>query len=112
MRALTPEVEEKLMDARGNGMGADTSRRAKIVATLDFIEHGRAFRRARPELDVARLNFSRPWSARAEGRADCDVRKVAREEAKPIILCRLQGRRSACDKLVDHKPVMLEAANG
>ena len=60
MRALTPEVEEReSMDARDNGMSADTGRRAKIVATLGPASSTEdLFRQLlRAGLDVARLNF-------------------------------------------------------
>ncbi len=111
MRALTPEVEEReLMDARGNGMGADTSRRAKIVATLGpSSSTEELFRQLlRAGLDVARLNFSH-GSHEQKAELIAMVRKVAREEAKPIcILGDLQGPKIRTGVLVDHKPVMLE----
>src|ERR1700761_2748867 len=111
MRALTPELGEKLMDARDNGMGADYARRAKIVATLgpassteDLFRH-----LLRAGLDVARLNFSH-GSHEQKAELIAMVRKVAREEAKPIcILADLQGPKIRTGTLVDHKPVMLEA---
>src|SRR6201996_8160381 len=111
MRALTPELGEKLMDARDNGMGADYARRAKIVATLgpassteDLFRH-----LLRAGLDVARLNFSH-GSHEQKAELIAMVRKVAREEAKPIcILADLQGPKIRTGSLVDHKPVMLEA---
>src|SRR5215469_13164266 len=112
MRALTPEVEEReLMDARDNGMGADTGRRAKIVATLGPASSTEELFRqlVRAGLDVARLNFSH-GSHEQKAELIAMVRKVSREEAKPIcILADLQGPKIRTGTLVDHKPVMLEA---
>src|ERR1700761_6612582 len=111
MRALTPELGEKLMDARDNGMGADYARRAKIVATLGPASSTEdLFRQLlRAGLDVARLNFSH-GSHEQKAELIAMVRKVAREEAKPIcILADLQGPKIRTGTLVDHKPVMLEA---
>ena len=110
MRALTPEFEKReLMDARDNGMGAD-SRRAKIVATLGPASSTEELFRqlVRAGLDVARLNFSH-GSHEQKAELIAMVRKVAREEAKPIcILADLQGPKIRTGTLVDHKPVMLE----
>ena len=112
MRALTPEVEEReSMDARDNGMSADTGRRAKIVATLGPASSTEdLFRQLlRAGLDVARLNFSH-GSHEQKAELIAMVRRVAREEAKPIcILADLQGPKIRTGTLVDHKPVMLEA---
>ena len=111
MRALTPEVERELMDARDNGMSADTGRRAKIVATLGPASSTEdLFRQLlRAGLDVARLNFSH-GSHEQKAELIAMVRRVAREEAKPIcILADLQGPKIRTGTLVDHKPVMLEA---
>ena len=111
MRALTPDVERDVMDARDNGMSADTSRRAKIVATLGPASSTEdLFRQLlRAGLDVARLNFSH-GSHEQKAELIAMVRKVAREEAKPIcILADLQGPKIRTGTLVDHKPVMLEA---
>src|ERR1700743_2411101 len=111
MRALTPEVEREWRDARDNGMSADTSRRAKIVATLGPASSTEdLFRQLlRAGLDVARLNFSH-GSHEQKAELIAMVRKVAREENKPIcILADLQGPKIRTGTLVDHKPVMLEA---
>ena len=112
MRALTPEVEERvLMDARDNGTNSDTGRRAKIVATLGPASSTEdLFRQlVRAGLDVARLNFSH-GSHEQKAELIAMVRKVSHEEAKPIcILADLQGPKIRTGTLVDHKPVMLEA---
>ena len=111
MRALTPEVGERLMDARDNGMGVDSARRAKIVATLGPASSTEdLFRQlVRAGLDVARLNFSH-GSHEQKAELIAMVRKVAREEAKPVcILADLQGPKIRTGTLVDHKPVMLQA---
>jgi pyruvate kinase len=66
------------------------------------------FRRlVRAGLDVARLNFSH-GSHEQKGDLIAMVRKVAREEDKPIcILADLQGPKIRTGSLVDHKPVLL-----
>src|ERR1700750_515225 len=99
------------MDARDNGMRADTGRRAKIVATLGPASGTEeVFRRlVRAGLDVARLNFSH-GSHEQKAELIAMVRKVAREEKKPIcILADLQGPKIRPGTLVGGKPVMLEA---
>ncbi len=90
----------------------DSPRRsAKIVATLGPASSTEeTFRQlVRAGLDVARLNFSH---GSHEQKADLIrmVRKVARAEGKPIcLLADLQGPKIRTGKLVDHKPVTLEA---
>jgi len=94
---------------------ADTStnlpaRRAKIVATLGPASSSETvFRQlVRAGLDVARLNFSH-GSHDQKLELIQMVRKVAKEEGKPIcILADLQGPKIRTGILVDHKPVMLE----
>ena len=88
-----------------------TVRRAKIVGTLGPASSTEeVFRRlVRAGLDVARLNFSH---GSHEQKADliAMVRKVAREEKKPIcILADLQGPKIRTGTLVGGKPVLLEA---
>jgi pyruvate kinase len=86
-------------------------RRAKIVATLGPASNTEAtFRElVRAGLDVARLNFSH-GSHEQKTELIAMVRKVAREEQKPIcILADLQGPKIRTGKLVDHKPVLLVA---
>jgi pyruvate kinase len=88
---------------------AEHPRRAKIVGTLGpacSTEDGfRALVRA--GLDVARLNFSH-GSHEQKAELIRMVRKVAREEGKPIcILADLQGPKIRTGKLKDHKPVLL-----
>jgi pyruvate kinase len=87
------------------------ARRAKIVATLgpaSDSEH--VFRQlVRAGLDVARLNFSHGSHEQKLALIQM-VRKVGREEGKPIcILADLQGPKIRTGILVDHKPVLLEA---
>jgi pyruvate kinase len=87
------------------------SRRAKIVATLGPASSSEATFRAlvRAGLDVARLNFSH-GSHEQKAELIAMVRKVAKEENKPIcILADLQGPKIRTGVLVDHKPVLLEA---
>ncbi|MGI4855194.1 MAG: pyruvate kinase [Janthinobacterium lividum] len=89
----------------GNG------RSAKIVATLGPACSTEAVFREllRAGLDVARLNFSH---GSHEQKADLIkmVRKVSAEEGKPIcILADLQGPKIRTGKLIDGKPVLLEA---
>ena len=111
MRALTPEVEKReWMDAREIGARVDYARRAKIVATLGPASSTEELFREllRAGLDVARLNFSH-GSHQQKAELIAMVRKVAREEAKPVcILGDLQGPKIRTGTLVDHKPVMLE----
>ncbi|HEY4356697.1 MAG TPA: pyruvate kinase [Acidobacteriaceae bacterium] len=102
------------MNARENGAGwafKDHARRAKIVATLGPASSTEdIFRQlVRAGLDVARLNFSHGSHEQKQELIDM-VRKVAREENKPIcILADLQGPKIRTGVLVDHKPVLLEA---
>ncbi len=101
---------KKEMEQAANGCGRG-GRRAKIVATLGPSSSSEAkFRElVRAGLDLARLNFSH---GSHEQKADliAMVRKVAREERKPIcILADLQGPKIRTGKLVDHRPVLLEA---
>jgi pyruvate kinase len=87
------------------------ARRAKIVATLGPASSSEeVFRQlVRAGLDVARLNFSH-GSHEQKLELIAMVRKVAREENKPIcILADLQGPKIRTGVLVDHKPVTLEA---
>ena len=87
------------------------ARRAKIVGTLGPASSTEeVFRRlVRAGLDVARLNFSH-GSHEQKAELIAMVRKVAREEKKPVcILADLQGPKIRTGTLVDHKPVMLEA---
>jgi pyruvate kinase len=111
MRALTPQREEKeVTDARERSAGAVSERRAKIVATLGPASSTEeTFRQlVRAGLDVARLNFSH-GSHEQKAELIAMVRKVAREEGKPIcILGDLQGPKIRTGTLVDHKPVLLE----
>ncbi len=90
---------------------AKMARRAKIVGTLGPASSTEeVFRRlVRAGLDVARLNFSH---GSHEQKADliAMVRKVAKEEKKPIcILADLQGPKIRTGTLVGGRPVMLEA---
>ncbi len=92
-------------------MAALYNRRAKIVATLGPASSTESmFRRlVQAGLDVARLNFSH-GSHEQKSELIAMVRKVAREENKPIcILADLQGPKIRTGTLVDHKPVTLEA---
>ena len=111
IRALTPQREEKVVvDARERSAGAVGERRAKIVATLGpSSSTEETFRQlVRAGLDVARLNFSH-GSHEQKAELIAMVRKVAREEGKPIcILGDLQGPKIRTGTLVDHKPVLLE----
>ncbi len=89
------------------------ARRAKIVATLGpACSTEPVFRElVRAGLDVARLNFSH-GSHEQKAELIAMVRKVAREEGKPIcILADLQGPKIRTSKLVDGKPVLLTAGN-
>ena len=88
-----------------------TVRRAKIVATLGPASSSEdIFRKLlRAGLDVARLNFSH-GSHEQKAELIAMVRKVAREEKKPIcILADLQGPKIRTGTLLGGKPVMLEA---
>jgi pyruvate kinase len=87
------------------------ARRAKIVATLGPASSSEAIFRqlVRAGLDVARLNFSHGSHEQKQELINM-VRKIAREENKPIcILADLQGPKIRTGILVDHKPVQLEA---
>ncbi len=93
------------------GMLKEPARRAKIVATLGPACSSEAvFRQlVRAGLDVARLNFSH-GSHEQKAELIRMVRKVGREEGKPIcILADLQGPKIRTGKLVGHKPVQLVA---
>jgi len=84
-------------------------RRAKIVATLGpACSTEEIFRElVHAGLDVARLNFSH-GSHEQKAELIRMVRKVAREEKKPIcILADLQGPKIRTGKLKGHKPVLL-----
>ena len=99
------------MDGRDILTTALGGRRAKIVATLGPASSTEAtFRElVRAGLDVARLNFSH-GSHEQKSELIAMVRKVAREEGKPIcILADLQGPKIRTGNLVDHRPVLLEA---
>ena len=99
------------MEARKDLMTVIGGRRAKIVATLGPASSTEAtFRQlVRAGLDVARLNFSH-GSHEQKSELIAMVRKVAKEEGKPIcILADLQGPKIRTGKLVDHKPVCLVA---
>ena len=99
------------MDGRENGVTVLSGRRAKIVATLGPASSTEeTFRElVRAGLDVARLNFSH-GSHEQKTELIAMVRKVSREEGKPIcILADLQGPKIRTGELVDHKPVMLVA---
>ncbi len=89
----------------------ERGRRAKIVATLGPACSTEAVFRdlVRAGLDVARLNFSH-GSHEQKAELIRMVRRVAREEGKPIcILADLQGPKIRTGKLKDHKPVLLVA---
>ena len=89
----------------------ERGRRAKIVATLGPACSTEAVFRdlVRAGLDVARLNFSH-GSHEQKAELIRMVRKVSREEGKPIcILADLQGPKIRTGKLKDHKPVLLVA---
>ena len=97
------------MNGRNPGLGERT-RRAKIVATLGPASSTEVvFRQlVRAGLDVARLNFSH-GSHEQKAELIAMVRKVAKEEGKPIcILADLQGPKIRTGVLKDHRPVMLE----
>ncbi|MEO6922430.1 MAG: pyruvate kinase, partial [Bryocella sp.] len=88
-------------------------RRAKIVGTLGPASSDESVFRelVRAGLDVARLNFSH-GSQDQKLELIQMVRKVSREEEKPIcILADLQGPKIRTGVLVDHKPVLLKAGN-
>ena len=99
------------METFGAGNGPGGLRRAKIVATLGpSCSTTEMFRElVRAGLDVARLNFSH---GRHEQKPELIrmVRQVAQEEGTPIcILADLQGPKIRTGRLVDGKPVLLEA---
>jgi pyruvate kinase len=92
-------------------LAPELPRRAKIVATLGPASSSEeVFRElVRAGLDVARLNFSHGTHAQ-KAELIRMVRKVAREERKPIcILADLQGPKIRTGKLKGHKPVLLVA---
>ncbi|MDW5264267.1 MULTISPECIES: pyruvate kinase [Acidobacteriaceae] len=92
-------------------IGTERLRRAKIVATLGPASSTpEVFRKlVRAGLDVARLNFSHGSHAQKAELIKM-VRKVAREEGKPIcILADLQGPKIRTGKLKGHKAVQLIA---
>ncbi len=100
-----------LMDGSKGWAGSRMTRRAKIVATLGPASGTEeVFRRlVRAGLDVARLNFSH-GSHEQKAELIAMVRKVAREERKPVcILADLQGPKIRTGTLVGGKPVLLEA---
>jgi pyruvate kinase len=99
------------MDAREGLTTVSGGRRAKIVATLGPASNTEAtFRQlVRAGLDVARLNFSH-GSHEQKSELIAMVRKVAKEEGKPIcILADLQGPKIRTGKLVGNKPVLMVA---
>jgi pyruvate kinase len=99
------------MDGWEKATTAIGGRRAKIVATLGPASSSEETFRAlvRAGLDVARLNFSH-GSHEQKSELIAMVRKVSREENKPIcILADLQGPKIRTGELVDHKPVLLKA---
>jgi pyruvate kinase len=99
------------MDGKEKGATMLSGRRAKIVATLGPASSTEAtFRElVRAGLDVARLNFSH-GSHEQKTELISMVRKVAKEEGKPIcILADLQGPKIRTGELVDHKSVLLVA---
>jgi pyruvate kinase len=99
------------MDGSTEWKTAGGMRRAKIVATLGpSSSTEKTFRElVRAGLDVARLNFSH-GSHEQKSELIAMVRKVAKEECKPIcILADLQGPKIRTGTLVDHKPVLLHA---
>jgi pyruvate kinase len=109
MTTMIMNSQNTLLNAAGSG--PDSSRRAKIVATLGpATSTTEMFRQlVRAGLDVARLNFSHGSHAQ-KAELIAMVRQVAKEECKPIcILADLQGPKIRTGKLKDHKPVQLVA---
>ena len=111
---VTP-VQDTALHTAGLGDSAwfrnSPRRSAKIVATLGPASSTEEMFRqlVRAGLDVARLNFSH---GSHEQKADLIrmVRRVSKAEGKPIcLLADLQGPKIRTGKLVDHKPVQLEA---
>lgn len=99
------------MNGSNGWTAAGNARRAKIVATLGPASSSEdIFRRlVRAGLDVARLNFSH-GSHEQKAELIAMVRKVAREERKPVcILADLQGPKIRTGTLAGGKPVMLQA---
>lgn len=91
--------------------GPFAARRAKIVGTLGpASNHESTFRElVRAGLDVARLNFSHGTHQEKLALIEM-VRKVAREENKPIcILGDLQGPKIRTGRLKNRIPVQLKA---
>ncbi|WP_263383880.1 pyruvate kinase [Granulicella arctica] len=111
---MTPQDTTPYATASQNPfLSTDQVRRAKIVATLGpACSTEPVFRQlVRAGLDVARLNFSH-GSHEQKAELIAMVRKVAREEGKPIcILADLQGPKIRTSKLVDGKPVLLTAGH-
>jgi pyruvate kinase len=104
-------IETQEMSAAESSMSAVNLRRAKIVATLGPASSTEETFRAlvRAGLDVARLNFSH-GSHEQKSELIAMVRKVSREEGKPIcILADLQGPKIRTGVLVGHTPVLLKA---
>jgi pyruvate kinase len=86
-------------------------RSAKIVGTLGPASSDEGVFRQLVEagLDVARLNFSH-GSHEQKAELIAMVRRVSKSMGKPIcILADLQGPKIRTGKLVDHKPVLLQA---
>jgi pyruvate kinase len=107
MTTMTTNSQNTLLNAAGSG--PDSSRRAKIVATLGpATSTTEMFRQlVRAGLDVARLNFSH-GSHEQKAELIRMVRQVSKEECKPIcILADLQGPKIRTGKLKDHKKVQL-----
>jgi pyruvate kinase len=110
-KSVAPLVDPLSIPAPSGVLEAERPRRAKIVATLGPASSSEEVFRdlVRAGLDVARLNFSHGTHAQ-KAELIRMVRKVAREEGKPIcILADLQGPKIRTGKLKDHKPVMLVA---
>ena len=101
-----------MLGVAGEARGESAPRRsAKIVGTLGPASSSEEVFRGlvRAGLDVARLNFSH---GSHEQKADLIrmVRSVSASEGKPIcLLADLQGPKIRTGKLLDHKPVLLEA---
>jgi pyruvate kinase len=110
-KTLAPLAAPASVPVPSGLLESERPRRAKIVATLGPASSSEeVFRElVRAGLDVARLNFSHGTHAQ-KAELIRMVRKVAREERKPIcILADLQGPKIRTGKLKDHKPVLLVA---
>lgn len=97
--------------SEGNFLQSGTGRSAKIVGTLGPASSTpEVFRQlVRAGLDVARFNFSH-GSHEQKAELIRMVREVSAQEGKPIcLLADLQGPKIRTGKLVDGKPVLLEA---